>query len=122
VAKAHGFKLEFPCYVSILTSISDRNIPNIVEKTKERYVLLPLASCVTCTTSFDLWMFRGGHDTFSMVVSFINNLWKHTYVTVGIFEMHNIADVAMANQVKVLLDSFGLLTKSLLMSKTKGLI
>jgi hypothetical protein len=59
--------------------------PNIVEKTRERYVLLSLASYVTCTTSFNLWMSRGGHDTFTMVVSFINNLWEPTHVTMGIF-------------------------------------
>ncbi len=54
-------------------------ISNIVEKTKERYVLPSLVSCITCT-SFNFWMFLGEHDTFAMVVNFINNLWEPTHV------------------------------------------
>jgi hypothetical protein len=72
-------------------------LPNIVEKTREKYVLLSFASYVTCLTSFNLWMSCGGHDTFVMVVSFINNLWKPTHVTMGIFEVHNTTITAMAN-------------------------
>jgi hypothetical protein len=72
-------------------------LPNIVKKTKEKYVLPSLTSCVTCTTSFNLWMFHGGHDTFAMVVNFIDNLWEPTHVRMGIFEVHNTTIVAMAN-------------------------
>jgi hypothetical protein len=71
-------------------------IPNIVEKTKEKDVLPSLASYITCTY-FDLWMFHGGHDTFAMVVSFINKLWEPTHVIVGIFEVHNIIGATMVN-------------------------
>jgi hypothetical protein len=42
-------------------------------------------------------MFHGGHDTFAMVVDFINNLWEPTHVIVGIFEVHNIIGATMAN-------------------------
>jgi hypothetical protein len=54
---------------------------------------------------------HGGHDSFAMVVNFINSLmliwlfnftiWEPTLVIVGIFEVHNTIGVAMANQVKV---------------------
>jgi hypothetical protein len=50
-------------------------------------------------------------DTFAMVVSFINTSSEPTHVTIGNFEIHNIASVAMVNQVKVLLDSFALFDK-----------
>jgi hypothetical protein len=83
-------------------------LPNIVEKTREKYVLPSLASYVICTTSFELWMFCGGHDTFAMVVSSMNNLWEPTHVIVRIFE------------VNVLLDSFGLLDKVITYVKDKG--
>jgi hypothetical protein len=56
-------------------------LPNIVEKTNKRFIVPSLASCVACTTSFNLWMSHGGHDTFSMVVSFIDNLWEPTGVS-----------------------------------------
>ncbi len=42
-------------------------------------------------------------------------------MTMGIFEMHNITNASMANQVKVLLDSFGLLDKVVAYVEAKGL-
>ncbi len=76
-------------------------ISNVVEKTNERYVWPLLVSCITCT-SFNLWIFHGEHDTFAMVVNFINNLWEFAHVPMGIFKVHNTTSVTMANQVKVL--------------------
>jgi hypothetical protein len=60
---------------------------------------------------FDLWMSRVGYDTFVMVVSFINNFWELIDVTIRVFEVQNSTDGTMKNQVKILLDSFGLLNK-----------
>jgi hypothetical protein len=90
-----------------------------MEKTKERYDLPSLVSCITCT-SFNLWMFHGECDAFAMVVNFINNLWEHVHVLMGIFEMHITTSVAMANQVKVLRDSFGLLDEVIVYVKDEG--
>ncbi len=56
-------------------------------------------------------MFHAKLDTFAMVVSPINTSWKPTHVIIGIFEIHNITRVAMANQVKVFLGLFNLLDK-----------
>ncbi len=50
-------------------------------------------------------------DTVAMVVSFINTSLKPTPMIIGIFEIHNITSATMANQVKGLLDFFGLLDK-----------
>ncbi len=52
-------------------------LPIVVETTREKYVLLAFASCITCTTSFDLWMSHVGHDTFAMVVSFFNDSYHY---------------------------------------------
>jgi hypothetical protein len=56
-------------------------------------------------------MSRNGYDTFATVVNFINNSWEPTHVTIGVFEMQNTTSATMANQVKILLDSFGLFDK-----------
>jgi hypothetical protein len=42
------------------------------------------------------------------------------HVTMGIFEMHNITNASMANQAKVLFDSFGLLDNIVAYVKAKG--
>ncbi len=41
-------------------------------------------------------------------------------MTIGIFEIHNIVGATMANQVKFLLDSFGLLDKIIAYVKDEG--
>ncbi len=46
-------------------------------------------------------------DTFELHQHFM----KTTHVTIGIFEVHNIIGATMANQIKVLLNSIGLLNK-----------
>jgi hypothetical protein len=44
-------------------------LPKLVEKTKETYVL-PLLNDYNCaTTSFDLWMSKGAHDVFVLVIN-----------------------------------------------------
>jgi hypothetical protein len=95
-------------------------LPTVVETTREKYVLLAFASCITCTTSFDLCMSRVGHDTFAMVVSFLNDFWEPSHVIMRIFEVQNTTRVAMANEVKVLLDYFGLFGKVITYVKDKG--
>jgi hypothetical protein len=81
---------------------------NMVEKTKDNCVIPTVASCVTCTRSFNLWKFCACFDTFDIVVSFINISWEPCHVIIGIFEAHNIVGATMANYVKALLDSFNL--------------
>jgi hypothetical protein len=84
---------------------------DMVEKTMELCVIPTLASCIIYACSFDLWMSCVSFNTFVIVVSFINTLWEPYHVTIWIFEVHNTISVTMANQVKYLLDSFGLLDK-----------
>jgi hypothetical protein len=46
-----------------------------VEKTKELYVFLQLVECLLTTISFDLWMPKGAHDIFALVVNFMDANW-----------------------------------------------
>jgi hypothetical protein len=48
-------------------------ILSLVVKAMEQYVMTILDLCVTTTTSFDLWMSKFGHDTFALVINFINS-------------------------------------------------
>jgi hypothetical protein len=38
-----------------------------------------------------------GHDTFAMVVNFLNDSWEPSHVTMGIFEVQNTTSATMAN-------------------------
>jgi hypothetical protein len=59
-------------------------------------------------------------DTFVMVMNFINSSWDPTHVTIGIIEPDNIIGTTMANKIKILLDSFGLLDKVIACVKDEG--
>jgi hypothetical protein len=39
-------------------------LPNLVENTKQTYVLLVLVDSIYTTTNFDLWMSKGAHNVF----------------------------------------------------------
>jgi hypothetical protein len=44
-----------------------------------------LASCLSIAYTFDLWMSKGTHDVFAIVVNFISNDWDAKHVTIGLF-------------------------------------
>jgi hypothetical protein len=91
-------------------------LPTLVTKTMENFVNSILANCITCMTTFDLWMQRGGHDIFALVISFINALWQPCHVTI----IGNIVGTTMGKQMKDLLGSFGNLNKVIAFVKDKG--
>ncbi len=70
-------------------------LSNIVTIISEKYVVQVLASCITCTSSFDLWMSCTSY-MFIMVVSFIKILRAHPFI-VGVFEVQNTTSATMAN-------------------------
>jgi hypothetical protein len=46
-------------------------------------------------TSFDLWMSKFGHDTFVIVINFINSQWVPCHVIVAFFEATNTIGITM---------------------------
>jgi len=92
----------------------------MVDKTNKIYVIPTFAPCITCTCSFNLWVFRVGFDTFATIVNFINVSWEPCHVTIKVFWGNNITSVDMANQVKSLLDSFSLFDKIIAYVKDEG--
>ncbi len=68
----------------------------LVKKALVTYVQLALASYMSTTCTFDLWMSRGTHDMFVVIVNFLFSKWKSKHVTIGLFEATTTSDVAMA--------------------------
>jgi hypothetical protein len=51
---------------------SQKPLPNLVEKTKLEYVLPKLEQCyLIITANFNLWMSKGAHDIFSLVINLL---------------------------------------------------
>jgi hypothetical protein len=80
----------------------------MVKKTLNLHVLPNLAFVATIFTSFNLWMSRGGVDTFAIVIIFLNEFWTFMHVTVGLFEVNETNGQSMAIQLESLLSKFGL--------------
>jgi hypothetical protein len=70
-------------------------LPRIAKRTKERFIFPTLHSCNTFTVSFNLWMSRGGVDTFVLIVHFLNDKWEPCHVTIGFFNIMNTSVNAM---------------------------
>jgi hypothetical protein len=47
-------------------------------------------------------MFRGGVDTFVLVINYLDETWTPRHVIVGLFKVHEISDNAMALQLQSL--------------------
>jgi hypothetical protein len=49
-------------------------------------VLPKLKQCYFVTTSFDLWMSKGAHDVFALVINFLNEEWQPQHIIIRLFE------------------------------------
>jgi len=54
---------------------SQEVVVDLVEKTKQKYVLPKLKQCYSTTTSFDLFTSKGAHDVVALVISFLSEKW-----------------------------------------------
>ncbi len=91
-----------------------------MEKTKEIYVLPKLVNCIFATPSFDLWMSKGAHDTFVLVINFLESNWQPKQITIGLSEAIETIAQALANNLTKLLDQYGLRNKIITYVKDEG--
>jgi hypothetical protein len=84
------------------------------------YVHPALANCISTTYTFDLWMSKGVHDVFVVVVNFLSSKWEAKHITIGLFEVSNTSGATMAPRLQQLLDKFFLTQKILAYVKDEG--
>lgn len=85
----------------------------LVNRTLTEYVQLTLAKCLITTCNFDLWMSKGGHYIFTIVVNFPSTNWELKHITIGIFEAHDMSGATMVVKLKQILDKFSFTQKIL---------
>ncbi len=83
-------------------------LPSLVEKTMimTTHVQVALADYLSTTYTFDLWMSKGAHDVFVVVVNFISSDWELNHVTIGLFEVMDTSGASMAPKLQKLLNKF----------------
>jgi hypothetical protein len=65
---------------------SQEVLVDLMEKKKEEYVSPKLKQCYFATSSFDLWMSKGAHDVFALVISFLNEEWQPQHITIRLLK------------------------------------
>ncbi len=84
----------------------DDVLSGLVEKTIFTYVHPTLVNCILAIYTFDLWMSKGVHDVFVIVVNFLSSKWEAKHVIIKLFEVFNINGVNMVPRFQQLLDKF----------------
>ncbi len=95
-------------------------LPKLVEKTKETYVFPLLNDCSCVIVNFDLWMSKGAHDVFVLVINFLGSDWKPKHVIHGLFEVAKITGQTLVINLIELLNAYGLRNKIITYVKDEG--
>jgi hypothetical protein len=92
----------------------------MVTKTMNLHVLPNLEFVIIVFFSFDLWMSKGGVDTFVLVINCLDDTWKPRHAIVGLFKVHGTIRNAMALQLQSLLGKIDLIHYVIAFVKDEG--
>jgi len=101
------------CCFSFRATFVEEVLPAMVKTTMQLHLS-------TLSTSFDLWMSRGGMDTFALVINYLNESWMPQHFTIGLFEVHETIGLSMANQLCSLLEKYDLMHRMIAFVKDEG--
>ncbi len=103
-----GFAIVPKGELSVQKGFIEEVFPTLVNKALTKFMQPASAKCLTTTYNFDLWMSKGVHDVFVVVVNFLFTAWKPKHIMIGLFEVSDTSGVAMAMTLKLILHKFGL--------------
>ncbi len=63
------------CCFSFQATFVKEVLHAMIKKTMQLHVLIALTKATTLSTSFDLWMSKGGMYTFALVINYSNESW-----------------------------------------------
>ncbi len=81
----------------------------VVTKCMEMHVFPNFTSATIVYTSFDLWMLRGGVDTFTLVINCLIEVWELMHVIVGLLKVNETTNLYVAQQLQSLVEKFCLI-------------
>jgi hypothetical protein len=86
----------------------------------QTYVLFLIKECYCANASFDLWMYKGAHDVFTLVIIFWGFDLKPKHVTLSLFEATNTTRHALARNMIDFLNVYGLKNKIIMYVNNEG--
>jgi hypothetical protein len=75
---------------------------------KQIYFLPKLIDCIFATTSCDLWMSKGAHYIFTLLINFLRFDWQPKQIIIGLFEATKTIGQTLANNLTKKIDQYGL--------------
>ncbi len=63
--------------------------------------------CYYVITNFDLWMSKGAHDVFALVINILGFDWKLKQVILGLFKTIEMIEQTSTRNIIDLLDAYG---------------
>jgi len=63
--------------------------------------------CYYVTINFDLWMFKGEHDVFALVINILGFDWKLKQVILGLFKAIETIGQTLTRNLIDILDAYG---------------
>ncbi len=63
--------------------------------------------CYYVITNFDLWMSKGAHDVFALVINILGFDWKLKQVIFGLFKTIEMIEQTSTRNIIDLLDAYG---------------
>ncbi len=99
---------------------SQEVLVDLMEKTKEEYVLTKFKQFYFAIVSFDLWMSKGAHVVFALVIKFLNEKWLSQHIIIGLFKANETTKRALARNLIELLDQYDLRKKIVTYVKGEG--
>ncbi len=60
------------------------------------YLQATFVDCFPTICTFNLWMVKGMHDVFVVVVNFLSSEWEAKPIIIGLFEVMDISGATMA--------------------------
>ncbi len=73
-----------------------------------------MANYVFTITSFSLWMSKGGHDVFALVMGILGKKWVPKHITISLFEVSKTLGQTLTKNLQDLSEYYGLTKNSLL--------
>jgi hypothetical protein len=82
VFPSHSFLVEHELHVLITMEFHVLTHLELLFLLVHKFVAIVFAS-------FDIWMFWGGIDTFTLVINYLNKIWTwYKHIIIGLFEVH----------------------------------
>ncbi len=91
----NGFTLMPSCFFPSHSQLLEKVFRIMITMCMDMHVLPKLVSEAIVSISFDLWMSKGGVNTFALVINYLIKTWKPMHIVIEFFEVNEIISICI---------------------------